>query len=117
MKSIQNKRGRPKTMKDSTTITIRLPAEMVAKLRERGNYSELIRSLIDEHLRPINKSKAVIKVLALVLCVSCGEKRCYSKQEAMLACVAQEMSERQVDQQTAEMICKPSFQYEGCYSL
>jgi len=54
----------------------------------------------------------------LILFVSCGQgKRCYSKEEAMLACQAEEMSNKQVTNDVAILLCKPYYSVDKCYSL
>jgi hypothetical protein len=57
-------------------------------------------------------------LIALLFIASCGnEKRCFTKDEALMVCQAEEMSKLQVDAATARMFCEPYYAFEGCYEI
>jgi hypothetical protein len=60
-----------------------------------------------------------ITILALFFVIACGEqgKRCYSKEEAIVACQVEEMKKQQIDADTALIFCSPRYPYQGCYNL
>jgi hypothetical protein len=58
------------------------------------------------------------KILILFTLIACGnEKRCFTKEEALMACQVEEMSKLQVDAATARMLCEPYYAFEGCYEI
>jgi hypothetical protein len=57
-------------------------------------------------------------LISLLFLAACGnEKRCFTKNEALMACQVEEMSKLQVDALTARMLCEPYYQFEGCYEI
>jgi hypothetical protein len=61
-----------------------------------------------------------MKILCLLLLISCGkndEGRCYSKEEALVACQAEQMATLQVTLETAKIICEPYYNQGQCYRL
>jgi hypothetical protein len=57
----------------------------------------------------------------ILFCVSCGKdatgERCFTQEEAILACQAKEMVELNVDANTARLICEPYYTGKACYYL
>jgi len=58
----------------------------------------------------------------LIILISCGSpennsKRCFTREEAILSCQAEEISKSGVDASTAKMLCEPYYPYESCYEL
>ena len=61
-------------------------------------------------------------LVILILLVSCGQpenntNRCYTKEEALNACIVDEISKTGVSSETANLICQPYYEAEFCYSL
>lgn len=104
----KTKKGRPNKLGKTKLIAVRLPLELIKKLKANGEISQQIRAALE----------ASLKVLLICLFVSCGnEKRCYTKTEAIMACQVDEMSRSGVDAPTALMLCQPHYPYEGCYEI
>jgi hypothetical protein len=62
----------------------------------------------------------IIPVMLLLLSVACGKQegdRCYTREEALAACQAEEISKSGVDLPTAKLLCKTETPYEGCYDI
>lgn len=60
----------------------------------------------------------LILILLLFTVTSCGnEQRCFTRDEAMMACQVEEISRSQVDLATAKMLCEPYYPVEGCYQI
>lgn len=62
-----------------------------------------------------------MKFIFLLLLISCGKeatgKRCFTQEEAMIACEAKEMAEYNIPLETAKLICAPYYQGKACYHL
>lgn len=64
----------------------------------------------------------IFVLMAFILTlVSCGKdaegKRCFTQEEAVIACQAKTMSELQVNAETAKLICEPYYTGKACYYL
>lgn len=60
-----------------------------------------------------------MKIISLLFLFSCGEpdaQRCYSKDEALNACITDEIRKGTSTEQ-AELLCEPYYQTEGCYQI
>lgn len=102
------KRGRPCKLGTTQLVAVRLPLELIKKLRANGEISQQIRAALE----------ASLKVLLICLFVACGnDKRCYTKAEALMACQVDEMSRSGVDAPTALMLCQPYYPVEMCYEI
>lgn len=61
--------------------------------------------------------------LFLLLLSSCGKgeekdtSRCYSREEAIMACTTKVMADKGLTADYAEIICRPYFPYQYCYNL
>lgn len=63
-----------------------------------------------------------MKTLFLLLLISCGErdadyKQCFTREDAIRACMVDEMRNKQIDDKQARLICEPLYLTEGCYYL
>jgi hypothetical protein len=104
----KNKVGRPKSKNPTTLIALRLPSDLVNKLKATGNMSQAIKAILEQS----------VKLTALVLMIACGnEQRCFTRAEAIMACQVEEMSRSGVDAATASMLCQPYYSAEGCYKI
>jgi hypothetical protein len=104
----KNKVGRPKSKNPTTLIALRLPSDLVTKLKATGNMSQAIKTILEQS----------VKLTALVLMIACGnEKRCFTKAEAIMACQVEEMSRTGVDAATAQIFCEPRHPHTGCYKI
>jgi hypothetical protein len=60
-------------------------------------------------------------LLFLLLLISCGsknDKRCFTRDEAILSCQAEEIANKQVDAPTAKLLCEPFYPAgNNCYNL
>ncbi len=63
----------------------------------------------------------LLLIFSLLLLASCGsknEKRCFTREEAILSCQAHEIANKQVDAPTAKLLCEPYFpKGPNCYNL
>jgi hypothetical protein len=62
-----------------------------------------------------------VLLFSILILVSCGKEagtgRCFSREEALINCQAQEMSKLQITLETAKLICEPYFTGQACYRL
>lgn len=62
--------------------------------------------------------RKIVYFLPILILVSCGnEKRCFTKDEALMACQVEEMSKLRVDAATAKIFCEPYYPAESCYEI
>ena len=65
----------------------------------------------------------MIKALLLIfLLASCGErnaeyKQCFTREDAIRACMVDEMRNKQIDDEQARLMCEPLYLTEGCHYL
>jgi hypothetical protein len=66
----------------------------------------------------MTKAILFLFLLSLISCGSKNEKRCFSREEAILSCQAHEIANKQVDAPTAKLLCDPYFSTAlNCYNL
>ena len=62
-----------------------------------------------------------MKLLFLIFLLRCGkpttEKRCYTREEALLRCVVEEIERTGVNSSTARTLCETELPFEACYEL
>lgn len=63
-----------------------------------------------------------MKIIFLLLLISCGKpdaefQQCYSREDAIRACMVDEMRSKQIPSEEARLICEPLYITEGCYYL
>ncbi len=61
----------------------------------------------------------LVLLLNFLVLVGCGgnDKRCFTREEAILSCQAHEIANTQVTSDIARKLCEPYYPYQGCYSL
>lgn len=62
-----------------------------------------------------------MKILILLLLVSCGKdenyQRCFTKEEALSHCIVTRISDTNESSSLARMYCEPQFLIESCYKI